>query len=405
LKGAYDAMNLALQDLSTTINYSGYSYVVIIYDQVRVLDEKLDHQAGQIGFTELKSLVIGLRDQTIPLSATSGKTSVQQSKGDIGDQKHAVLKKVKDFFLSDDFLDWDEAIQVVKTHTKEMWENFIPNTCRWFVNENPTFKGWVDGTNPVLYLNGAEGVGKSHLAYRAVRTLYTKFQGDSRTLVASFFFKADDEARQSILNRLASAAWQLCLVDTKYAEQSAHALLPWDSNSLIPPENRPEVNLHFLWDTFFASRFTGSETKMLFLVLDGMDESNDEEREDFFSIISQTISLGAHIRILMTGKPAILPEIEHLRPTIVTATADQFASDINTIIRFRCNQLPFLRRFSKKVKNMITNRVMAKSDGEFSFKRLTWQDGTNLFCYVCQDSFTRSTFLNGLMRSVVRLLF
>lgn len=60
-----------------------------------------------------------------------------------------------------------------------MSSNILENSGEWPVRDNSKFNSWIGGENPILFVTGRPGAGKSYLATKTVLYLYERFPQDA----------------------------------------------------------------------------------------------------------------------------------------------------------------------------------------------------------------------------------
>ena len=274
-------------------------------------------------------------------------------KGDIGGQKFQALREIKNFFSQRNniFPAWMEAHRENLAQHEDMHNSQVSHTAEW-LGEHPSFKAWVNGGIPLLWLRGTEGVGKSFIAHTTVQKL-RKTQ-DEHTCVAYFYFKEEHPYLQSRQNAFASAALQLAESHNKYAEQIAAKI----KDGAGKPDNVST------WKRFFLSEFPGGDksTHRLFLVLDGLDEAYLQDGGVLTQFLSEMKRKNAKISVLATSRPEETPALALLQPSVIDITKQDIKSDIRILVKRRLQTLPRVRKFSPAIKKAITRKVVRQAD-------------------------------------------
>ncbi|ORY05487.1 hypothetical protein BCR34DRAFT_604521 [Clohesyomyces aquaticus] len=275
-------------------------------------------------------------------------------KGDAGDKKSKALRSMKTSFddKSAVFPAWRSAQSENIAQHKEIQADFIPHTGDWITGEEQ-FEQWMDGKNPLLWIRGPEGIGKSFLVETVLQKLVAK--GDTHASVAYFHFKEDFPYLQSAHNALACATLQVAESNTRYAETVA---------AKIKEEEKPG---EAMWRRFFLYPFGSggslSAEDQLYIVFDGMDEAPEEQRKMVMEFVQDTIKEKARIHVLVTSQPEPVPIVEPLSPLIIDITKAKMLKDIKLLITSRLRTLPRLRKFSPGTKKLIRRKVAAQADG------------------------------------------
>jgi chromosomal replication initiation ATPase DnaA len=93
-----------------------------------------------------------------------------------------------------------------------------PGSEDW-IRKEVQFDAWLQRENPMLWISGSPGCGKSFLAENIISYLREqKPHGVETASVAHFFFKDSDPQTRSIHQALRDAAYQIYQNDRTYAE-------------------------------------------------------------------------------------------------------------------------------------------------------------------------------------------
>ncbi|KAK2874914.1 hypothetical protein FQN49_001953 [Arthroderma sp. PD_2] len=155
-------------------------------------------------------------------------------------------------------------------------QNRIPGSGSWVEDR---LQSWWKGSQPLLWLHGGPGVGKSHLASKIITDISDKESSVSRApAVASFFFKNNDVDLRSLNKALRTLAWQVA------TQQSSFALHIEEFCMKEDPENT-----YILWEKLFRNYFIDPSMDVATcLVIDGIDEAGTEEQDILFSLLGKT---------------------------------------------------------------------------------------------------------------------
>jgi hypothetical protein len=202
-----------------------------------------------VSLTNIQQSIKELQNQ---LSHQSTPDSTQPTT-DLSSRSLTAFNKVRQFF--------GKSANPISTF-KELKRSFVPGTDSWF-QEDLDYKAWLNGETPVLWLAGEAGVGKSHLAYSAIRTLQERTKSHPRTSVAYFFFQEGNEIFRSGRSALCSIGLQMAMQDHKLRETMA---------SFISDDCCVQWAIPYIWKWVFLDVFKEDQDAELFLVLDGVDE-------------------------------------------------------------------------------------------------------------------------------------
>ncbi|KAL4971208.1 hypothetical protein BDW66DRAFT_165879 [Aspergillus desertorum] len=143
--------------------------------------------------------------------------------------------------------------------------NRIPASGAW-VEEK--LRSWWEGSEPILWLYGGPGVGKSFIASKIITELSEgELSAAPAPVVASFFCRNNDVDLRSLNKALRTLAWQVVAQREGFAAHAEEFCLKED------PEN-----------TYSAP------SQRTCFVIDGLDEADPEEQEILCSLLEKTFS-------------------------------------------------------------------------------------------------------------------
>ena len=157
----------------------------------------------------------------------------------------------------------------------------VPGTGDWIRNEQ-LFKSWMNQKNPVLWVSGNPGSGKSYLSGNIISYLREQHpqgvQHPSHTSVGYFFFKDSDPQTRSFHQALRDLAYQISQNDPVYAKYI-------DSQCQSPDDIK---TIQSVWRKLFVDFFLQNDRidSSVYLVIDGVDEANEAERQLFLELLS-----------------------------------------------------------------------------------------------------------------------
>jgi hypothetical protein len=244
-----------------------------------------------------------------------------------------------------------EAHQENLMQDEDMQDSKIKQTAAW-LGDHPHFKSWLEGGIPLLWLRGAEGIGKSFLAYSAVEKLRSR--QNEHACLAYFYFKEEHPYQQSVQNAFASAALQIAESNSKYAEQVAAKIKEDSSGS-------SEMST---WKRFFLSIFSRDNESggRLFLILDGLDEAHVKEGGTLTQFLSDLKHQNANVSVLATSRPEDKPTLQQLQPLIIEITKREIKADMKMLVKSRLHTLARVRKFSPTNKKAITRKIVKQAD-------------------------------------------
>ncbi|KAJ5213230.1 hypothetical protein N7449_000399 [Penicillium cf. viridicatum] len=217
---------------------------------------------------------------------------------------HQALKNTEELFNRDDD----------KKDRERLKMNRIPGSGSWVEDR---LRSWWQGSQPLLWLHGGPGVGKSHLASKIITELSNESSATPAPLVASFFYKNNDVDLRSLNKALRTIAWQLATQQSSFAVHTEEFCMKEDPG-----------NNYVLWEKLFLNYFTDvPSATTACLVIDGIDEAETEEQEVLFSLLEKgflaedDISRAFPLRIVLLSRDSVrslldehsfnwIPEIE-----------------------------------------------------------------------------------------------
>lgn len=277
-------------------------------------------------------------------------------KGDPADKKIKALNAIKDFFMKHDdtFLQWKDAYKENSSQEKEMTDVYVEHTAEWITTE-PAFQQWTEGNNPLLWMKGPDGIGKSFLAHVSLQKLRARDNGNNS--FAYFYFKEDSPYLQSAQNAIACVALQVAEANSRYAEQIAAKLKE-------EGENAPSTST---WEKIFLSIFgeapNGTDSDdHFYLIFDGLDESPKEQQEVFLEFLQKLLGAKSRLHVLITSRPSV-GALQKVEPLTLDVTKEKMLDDMRTIVGNRINKSDRLKKFSPKGKAIIRRTVSQHADG------------------------------------------
>jgi hypothetical protein len=177
--------------------------------------------------------------------------------------------------------------------------------------------------------------------------------------VGYFFFKDDNPDTRSFNQALRDIAYQMSQNDPAYAKYIA---LTCDSAREIG-------SLHSIWRTMFVDYFLGKKTvkSSVYMLLDGMDESHAESREQFLELIKDLHKASkARIQIVMLGRPQLIEEFEmtaEITPPTIYVWALNNSNDIVHYIESSIKKSASLKRSPKALQVEIIEKLSSGAQG------------------------------------------
>lgn len=182
--------------------------------------------------------------------------------------------------------------------------NRIPGSGSWIEDRIRT---WWQGSQPLLWLHGGPGVGKSHLASKIITDLSTLESSATRPpMVAYFFCKNNDVDLRSLNNALRALAWQIATQRPSFAAHAEEFSLKEDP-----------TNSYIVWRKLLVEYFAAAPLDAATcLVIDGIDEAEPEEQEVLFSLLERTfgedddVNQRPPLRVVLLSRDLVRPMID-----------------------------------------------------------------------------------------------
>lgn len=313
-----------------------------------------------VGFSDTKEGIAALGSAMEKLT----KGEEEKKKDAIGNQQREKIKKALGDSADKSYRD------ILKNHSI----GSARQTGSW-LKENSKFTTWADTEtteHPILCISGAEGYGKSRLVSSIIRYLRTRYpqgsQDPSRTSVAYYFFQEDKEL-QSFNNALRALAWQIVLNDVAYQKDVVVACK--DPDNLSTSDD--------LWDHLFSDFMDTAAT--FFIVLDGIDHINPEERTTFLRILKSATSKTEQqrqlkLRFLIAGRPKSLQELGLDSTSIINLRTENHA-DIMTFVAEKMEDIEVLKEDSDQMQALrlkVFEAVTAGANGDFVKTGMTLEE-------------------------------
>ncbi|KAL2848384.1 hypothetical protein BJY01DRAFT_246398 [Aspergillus pseudoustus] len=156
-------------------------------------------------------------------------------------------------------------------------DNRIPGSGAW-VEEK--LRSWWEGSEPILWLHGGPGVGKSFIASKIITELSQGgLSAAPAPVVASFFCRNNDVDLRSLNKALRTLAWQVVSQRQDFAEHAEEFCLKEDVE-----------NSYVVWQKLLLEYLTKVPSQGTCLIIDGIDEAEPEEQDILCSLLEKTFS-------------------------------------------------------------------------------------------------------------------
>ncbi|GIC90947.1 NACHT domain protein [Aspergillus udagawae] len=245
-------------------------------------------------------------------------------------------------------------------------ENRIPGSGSWIEDR---IRSWWQSPQPLLWIHGGPGVGKSYLASKIISDLaMADPSAPSAPIVASFFFKNNDVDLRSFNKALRTLAWQVVVQRSGFAAHAEDFCLKED------PANSYVVWRQLLLDYFVESAPDAGTC----FIIDGIDEADPEEQEILFSLLESTYatedqtSPTSPIRVVLLGRDSVrsildehslgwIPEIE--------ITNNQNKDDLNSYVSQKLQKTKLFRGYSDFLDEVVQD-ICGQAEGLWEWANL-----------------------------------
>ncbi|SPO01191.1 uncharacterized protein DNG_03938 [Cephalotrichum gorgonifer] len=294
----------------------------------------------------------GLHQVINTLNQISTPKAAQEKVVDAGNRKSMAMRTLETILQYD--LDNRADLTDIEAH-------HLDGTCSW-VPAQAEFSDFKAGKVPLLWVSGPAGIGKSTLAYTAVKALQRELIGD--TSVVHFFFREDGE-RKHASQMLRSCALQVASRDNGYREEAVADVQAYEKrprDKTISPELPSDEAK--MWELLFQNKFSKKSKRRLVLVLDGVDEVEEKDRKYIDMILGNISGSGdMNIQVLFTSDPdSFAPDIDTTKLHTLKITKELVLPDMRTVIVERLKNLSRLRKLPPPAKRKIIARLSKQAD-------------------------------------------
>lgn len=271
-------------------------------------------------------------------------------------------------------LDVKEVLGKVQDRHNYVSEQMLGGTGNW-IKEEPLYKAWINEEEPILWIFGGPGAGKSFLSTKIISNLLNLPAQDSdhpaRISVGYFYIKENDERLRSVNAILKSVALQIANDNPVYKKHVANVR---ESRDRIGTAKSTWQNL-FL--DFFGSQQNADSAA--FIVIDGLDEAPKKERELFLELLrpledyrSLESSKRPRLNFVIVGRPELRNTIDYiwiLRTSFIEVSAAKNRADIERYINDGMRKVRALRDKRTKdrgeLRAFIVNKLKEGANGMF----------------------------------------
>ena len=235
-----------------------------------------------------------------------------------------------------------------QTEIELYYERFTEGTREWVFEDFLTWFDDENSKNRAFVISGLPGMGKSVIA----AAMCKKF---AEHVAACHFFQYNNSKYNNPKIFLQSVAWQVC----KYFSAYKEALVNMLSGKLA--QCLDDMNVEGLFSTLFKEPLSDVDGpgKPILIVLDALDESANNEREELVHLISNHLhKLPSYIRFVITTRPEKNPidRLEKLNPLHIRGDDSRNLHDLKMVLEERILE-------ASPSKAELIDRLAEKSDG------------------------------------------
>lgn len=248
----------------------------------------------------------------------------------------------------------------------------------WLKKEK-LYKSWLEAEEPILWILGGPGSGKSFLTSTVVDHLldtHSEVQGSTRISVGYFYIQEDDAQLRSLNTVLKSVAYQLQDNDPVYAKYLVK----------VCSSSQRTITAADTWKNLFLDYFGASQygDKLAFIVLDGIDEAPRKERETLFRLLkdlddASKAVIRPRIQVLLIGRPDLRDDTVFIwdKPIIyIEVSARKTKDDILAYIKSNVGRVRALKQAREplesrlKLRKEIITKLSGGANGMFLWVNL-----------------------------------
>ena len=249
---------------------------------------------------------------------------------------------------SDELLNKHLILCNFRTEIELCYERFTEGTREWVFEEFLTWFDEKNSTNRAFVISGLAGMGKSVIT----AAICKKF---AKHVAACHFFQYNNSKYNNPKIFLQSLAWQVC----KYFPSYKEAVINLLSGKLA--QSLDDMNVEGLFSTLFKEPLSDVDGlgKPILIVLDALDESSSNEREELVHLISNHLhKLPSYIRFVITTRPekSLIDRLEKLNPLYIRGDDPRNLHDLKMVLEERILE-------TSPSKAELIDRLAEKSNG------------------------------------------
>ena len=269
-----------------------------------------------------------------------------------------------------------EVLSKVQVRHNNVLEQTLEGTGNW-IKDEPLYKAWIMQEEPILWIFGGPGAGKSFLSSNIISHLQGQYAQNPgrpvRTSVGYFYVKENDERLRSANALFKSVALQIANDNPVYKK---HVV-----NVCESPEKFGTAKV--TWQSLFLDFFCSQQSpdSAAFVVVDGLDEAPKAEQETFLGLLRSLEEgpiLGSSKRprlsFAVVGRPELRDTIANIwesRTSFIEVSASKNRADIEEYINDGMRKVRTLKNKRilpvdrEKLRGDIVNKLKEGANGMF----------------------------------------
>jgi hypothetical protein len=232
----------------------------------------------------------------------------------------------------------------------------IRRVFEW-IESDSAFLDIVNKRERFLWVSGASGMGKSTMAFKMVRHLKEMFSGDPSVCIACFFFDHEYPEVCTLQNVLRWCSINAAERDAGYCEATVRDLRrqPFavgDSTSGIDED----------WSILIESKYSNDSKRRLILVLDGIDETTDEDFAKLAELFRRVQRQNCEIQIIVTSDPSREDYLSPIFSKRIELVKERIAGDMCRFASSQTKNLLRLQKLGANFRKSVAKKVSARAD-------------------------------------------
>ena len=238
--------------------------------------------------------------------------------------------------------------------------SYLEGAFDWCQTESD-FRSIVNKEEPLLWVSGAAGMGKSTLSYAMFRYLEQRYATEPNTSIAWFSFDDEQSGMRLIVNMLQCCALQAAEKDDIYCRETDEALRRRGKFVFC--------EIAATWEDLIESRYAAKSDRRIVLVLDGLDAIENEQASSDFTALVELLGRvkrnESAVQVIFTCEREKENLLSGLQAKTIHLTRENIVGDMSIFASSKVKSLPRLRKLRKPLRKRIVERVMQKADCKY----------------------------------------